>query len=418
MHPILRIVALIAVFLVTTVAWMALGGAMSARTSESRGDLHGKVAELWGREHLQDAPAVTFHWSTERVDVSTEVVNGTAREVRKRVAVHHQEPRPLASTAVTADLHLDPRRKGLLWYALYDVDFQGLWSYEHTGDLSGYARVQFSFPDTSGVYDDFRLVVNGEDHGGLSPDDGVLSVNVPVAPGDIVTIDAGYRSRGMDEWSYLPSTEVSSLSNFRVAMTTDFHDIDFPAYVMSPSNKVETTDGWELEWAFDQVVTNHNVGMVMPQRIQPGPLAAEITFSAPISLFFFVLLIEALALLRGIRIHPINYAFLSGAFFAFHLVFGYTADHLPVEQAFALASVVSVVLVVNYLRLVVSPSFAVFQAGAAQLIYLVGFALAHFWDGYTGLTVTVLSVGTLFVLMQLTAKLDWEGAFRREPAAA
>jgi hypothetical protein len=43
----------------------------------------------------------------------------------------------------------------------------------------------------------------------------------------------------------------------------------------------------------------------------------------------------------------------------------------------------------------------------AQLLYLVGFSLAHFWQGYTGLTVTVLGVATLFALMQLTGRVRW-----------
>ena len=105
--------------------------------------------------------------------------------------------------------------------------------------------------------------------------------------------------------------------------------------------------------------------------------------------------------------HPINHFFLAAAFFSFHLLFGYTADRLPVEQAFALASVVSVLLVVSYLRLVVGPRFALVEAGLAQLLYLVGFSLAHFWEGFTGLTVTVLGILTLFALMQLTGRIRW-----------
>jgi hypothetical protein len=417
MHPVVRAILLVFVFIGTAVAWAALGGVMEVRTGDARSELHGKVAELWGREHQQAAPSVVFHWQTERQETSVEVTDGVSRTVTKRVVDRHQEPRSLASTDATVDLHLDPRRKGLLWYALYDVDFAGDWTYRHEGQLAGTARIEFAFPDTSGIYDGFRLLVNGQDHSGLSPQHGRIVVDVPVRPGDEITIAAGYRSRGMDAWSYAPSPDVASLSDFRVAMTTDFTDIDFPPFVMSPSSRERSGEGWALTWAFDQVVTGHNVGMVMPQRIQPGPLAAAMTFSAPISWFFFLLLIEALAMLRGLRIHPVNYAFLGGAFFAFHLVFGYTADHLPVEAAFALAAAISIALVVSYLRLVVSPRFAVLHAGAAQAVYLVGFSLAHFFDGYTGLTVTVLSVGTLFLLMQMTGRLDWDQVLARKPAA-
>ena len=52
----------------------------------------------------------------------------------------------------------------------------------------------------------------------------------------------------------------------------------------------------------------------MPQRVQPGPLAASMSFSAPISLGFFFLVIFVLATLRGIDIHPINYALIGASF--------------------------------------------------------------------------------------------------------
>ncbi|MCB9793534.1 MAG: inner membrane CreD family protein [Alphaproteobacteria bacterium] len=124
-------------------------------------------------------------------------------------------------------------------------------------------------------------------------------------------------------------------------------------------------------------------------------------------MLFYFLVIFVLATLRGIDIHPINYLFIAGAFFAFHLLFAYSADHLAVEGAFALSAVVSMVLVVSYLRLVVSARFAFVEAALAQLVYLVGFSLAHFQEGFTGLTVTVLSILTLALLMQWTGRVKW-----------
>jgi len=63
--------------------------------------------------------------------------------------------------------------------------------------------------------------------------------------------------------------------------------------------------------------------------------------------------------------------------------------------------------VVSYLRLVVSNRFAYVEAALAQLVYLVGFSLAHFWAGLTGLTVTLLAIVTLAAVMQLTGRLKW-----------
>jgi hypothetical protein len=293
-----------------------------------------------------------------------------------------------------------------MWYSLYDVAFDGRWTYIHREAETGYVQINFAFPDASGIYDDFRFVLNGKPLD-LTPENGQLATTIAVKTGDELQLAIGYASRGMDTWTYVPAQGVASLKNFHVKMTTDFAKIDFPAYTMSPSNKTEVDDGFSLEWAFAQVVTGHSIGMVMPAKIQPGELASELSFSAPISLLFFFLMIWVLATLRGIDIHPINYFFLGSAFFAFHLLFAYSVDHLTLIPAFVTASAVSILLVISYLRLVVSNRFAFVEAALAQLVYMVGFALAHFFDGFTGLTVTVLSIVTLFALMQLTGRIKW-----------
>jgi inner membrane protein involved in colicin E2 resistance len=90
-------------------------------------------------------------------------------------------------------------------------------------------------------------------------------------------------------------------------------------------------------------------------------------------------------------------------------------DHLPLVWAFALSSAVSIVLVISYLCLVVSPSFAYREAAVAQGLYLIGFSLAHFWEGYTGLTVTVLSITTQHGVMQLTGRIKWSQVLTGAP---
>ena len=76
-----------------------------------------------------------------------------------------------------------------------------------------------------------------------------------------------------------------------------------------------------------------------------------------------------------------------------------------------MASVVSVGLVVSYLRTVVGPRFAVLEAGLAQFVYLVLFSFSFFLKGFTGLAITIGCIVTLFVAMQVTAKMKWADQF-------
>jgi inner membrane protein involved in colicin E2 resistance len=106
-----------------------------------------------------------------------------------------------------------------------------------------------------------------------------------------------------------------------------------------------------------------------------------------------------------------NYFFLATSFFAFHLLLAYLVDHISIHLAFVICSVVSIFLVVSYLRLVVGPKFAFVEAGLAQFIYLVLFSYAFFFKGFTGLAVTIGAIVTLFVVMQMTAKIKWSEKF-------
>jgi inner membrane protein involved in colicin E2 resistance len=167
---------------------------------------------------------------------------------------------------------------------------------------------------------------------------------------------------------------VNPVQNFRLQRATNFKDIDFPDNTLAPTDKRETSGGWQLDWTYTNLLSGYSIAMTMPERLQPGPLASEISFFAPVSLFFFFFLTFIIATIRNIDLHPMNYFFLAAAFFAFHLLLAYLADHFDIHLSFAICSAVSVFLVVTYLRLVAGTQFAIREAALAQLVYLVLFS--------------------------------------------
>lgn len=417
---IVRMIGIGLVFGGASIAWMILGGITDARTGEQDRKLDERVGDLWGSEQTQLPPELVFRWTERRHERVTKTEGGRETQEKRLVEEERRERVGLDASDIAVSLASDLRRKGLLWYSLYGVQFRAKWQYRHASSKAGTLDVSFRFPDPAGVYDDFRFAVGGSDHTRrVSPQDGEVHASVPVGPDQTIAIEVQYESRGRDAWRYAPNAGVGALRNFHLALATDFAGIDFPPASMSPSARERAGGGWQLEWRFADVITGHSMGVLTPQRLQPGELAAKLAFSAPVSLLFFFVVLFVLGALRRLDIHPMNYLLLAGAFFAFHLLFAYSADWLPVEAAFALASAVSLALVVSYLRLVVSPRFAWREAGMAQLVYLVGFSLAHFWEGLTGLTVTVLAIVTLATVMQLTGRVRWsELLASRQPVGA
>ncbi len=404
-----RIAAIAFIFTCAAAAWMILGATIFSRTYDSDSVLEGQVTSLWGAPQAQSPPVAT--WERVVPKTTETVENGKKKVVTEKVTV--TETLPLESSRVDVALGLEHRQKGLLWYSTYTVGFEGVYAFRNTTEQE---RVAFTlkYPAERAIYDDLVFTVNGAPVALANEKNSAVGV-ASVRPGETATLRVAYRSQGLDDWRYAFGGDVAQVRDFRLRMRTDFAAIDFPENTLSPSEKRRTEDGWELEWNYKSLVSGYQIGMAMPEKLQPGPLAGRISLFAPVSLFFFFFLMFIITTMRGIELHPMNYFFLAAAFFSFHLLLAYLVDHVSIHAAFAASSVVSIFLVISYLRLVVGTRFAAREAGLAQFIYLVMFSYAFFFKGFTGLAVTVGSILTLFVVMQITGRVRWAEKFAAKP---
>ena len=409
-----RLIAIGLIIVGSGVAWFILGGSVAIRTGASDQRLAREVEQIWGGAHRQMAPSAWYERSrvvTEPADRDKPDAGMVSRTVVDRL------PIPIVSSRIDAALDLDQRRKGLLWYDTYGITFSGRYLLRNTSPTEEDVSVRFDFPSRDALYDAFVLKLDGHDVALTDPERG-LSARVTLAPGGEVPLEVSYKSRGLGTWTYAFAKDgVAQVHDFEARMTTDCDGIDFPAGSISPSQKSREKEGWFLDWKFDNLVTGQHIGIDLPNRLNPGPVASRIIFFAPVSLLFFVTVLMVLGILSGESLHPMHYFFLSAGFFSFHLLLAYLVDHLDIHVSFLISAAVSVVLVVTYLAKVAGMSFALWRAGAAQLVFLVLFSYAFFFEGYSGLTVTVGSVLTLFVLMQATARVDWNQVFKTGVAA-
>ena len=339
----------------------------------------------------------------------------------KRLVQHSEtETRSIRPSASDIDvgIRLEHRQKGLLWYSTYRVAFRGEYEFRNTTGIEQRTHLVLQFPAEQAIYDDLQFLVDGQP---VQPATEKQRAYVPVklAADQIVKLQVSYRSQGLDSWRYSFGQQVNPVSNFHLRISTDFKDIDFPDNTLAPAEKRETPDGWQLDWNYKNLVSGYQIALTMPEKLQPGPLASQISFFAPVSLFFFFFLLFLITTLRSIDLHPMNYFFLAGAFFAFHLLLAYLVDHVDIRVSFLISSAVSVFLVVAYLRLVVGTQFAIREAALGQFLYLVLFSLAFFFKGFTGLAITIGSIVTLLVAMLMTGRIRWSerfAAFEARPA--
>jgi inner membrane protein involved in colicin E2 resistance len=401
-----QILALAFIFVCTSIAWVILGATISSRTYGSNEQLQGRVASTWGTAQQQSPPTATYRFTD--VVSSTTVENG--KVVVHNENVQRQVPLPVEASRIYVNFHLTPRKKGLLWYSTYAVDFAGDYSFRNNTAQAQTVDFRLKFPAQKAIYDRLQMKVNQQAVALATDDQGTVG-QATIGAGETASLHVAYRSQGLDCWRYQLGDGIAQARDFMLTMQTNFRDIDFADDTLSPTSKELVPGGWQLTWQYSNLVSGFQIGMTMPQKLQPGPLAGEISYAAPVSLFFFFFLMFIITTLRNIDLHPMNYFFLATAFFAFHLLLAYLVDHISIHAAMILSSIVSVALVVSYLRLVVGLRFAALEAGTAQLIYLVLFSYAFFWKGFTGLAITVISIITLFVVMQATGRIRWSERF-------
>jgi inner membrane protein involved in colicin E2 resistance len=409
-----RITAIAFIFVCTSVAWIILGGTIFTRTYSSDAISQNRVTSTWGAPQNQAPPSASFKTIVTRKQETIENNKNTTKTVQEEVTTEL----PLESSSIDVRLDLEHRQKGLLWYSTYTVGFQGEYGFRNTSDQDQLVNFTLKFPTSQAIYDDLAFTVDGA-AAPITNHDNMATAPVRIAAGKSALLRVGYRSQGLNEWRYsFGSSNVAQVRDFNLRMRTNFKEIDFPDNTLSPSQKRENGSGWDLRWSYTNLLSGYQIAMVMPEKLQPGPLAGKISLFAPVSLFFFFFVMFIITTLRGIELHPMNYFFLAAAFFSFHLLLAYLVDHVSIHVAFAISAAASVFLVVSYLRLVVGMRFASREAALAQFIYLVMFSYAFFIEGFTGLAITIGSVLTLFVVMQVTGRIRWAEKFAlKQPEA-
>ena len=113
-----RLVAIVLIYVIAFIAWEVLGGIITARTSSEAERLTTGVEDLWGHPLSQSDPDVAFGWTTPRevhVAEHTDVVFDP----------HETKLMPERSELYDRAFALDQRLKGLIWYSLYGVTFDG-----------------------------------------------------------------------------------------------------------------------------------------------------------------------------------------------------------------------------------------------------------------------------------------------------
>ncbi|MCC6488640.1 MAG: inner membrane CreD family protein [Candidatus Hydrogenedentes bacterium] len=386
-----RIAAVGAIFVLACAGWWTLGVTTTMRSNEFGGRLGDQVEALWGVPLVQKAPALSVQ------------IPGSD-QVRWIMPV---------SNDVQVKLTTEYRKKGLIWYPTYWCDFSGEYTVLNDTQVAQKVRLHFDFPDPEGTYDAFEMVLDEKKLSTtINTREGVNEL-IEQQPGQTTKFRVTYRTRGTSTWHYELDPNAGRVQNLRLAVNTNFRDVDYPEGCLSPMDAQASDEGMLLIWDASDLITREKIGVIIPEKLNPGPLTSRITFFAPVCLVFFFVLVATIGILYKINIHPMHYLFVAAGFFAFHLLLAYMVGLIWIHVSFLVSAAVSVGLVTGYLYAALRGRFPWKIAIAGQLFFLVLFSYTFFLEGVTGLTVAIGSVVTLAILMKVTAHLDWDEVFAR-----
>ena len=383
-----RIIAIIFIFAATTAGWFILGGALTLRTEDRSGLLGSAVDEGWGPPLTQLHPATWY------------LTPGAAQPA---VTL------PPSAGDVHVQLDYEPKKRGLMWYRTFSVQFSSEYVVVNPSPVTQTIYVRFQLPVADLTYRNFSLRLGDAEPSERTPENGVIVEAVSLAAGASVPLRVAYEARGTGAWKY-EFGGTPRVRNFTLQMLTNFDEIDFPVGTASPTERDAQGQGWSLVWKYPDVLSPGSIGMEMPSVLNAGPVAARISFFAPVGLLFFFAVVLILGAAHGRPLHPMNYFFLAAGFFAFQLLFAYLVDLLPLLVSFIIAASVSLALVGGYIHGVTHGRMTRLVV-IAQFAYMVLFSYSFFFDGLTGLTITIGAIATLALLMRVTARIDWSEKF-------
>ncbi len=370
----------------TSAAWFLLGGTVQYRSNQTDGRLGSEVVKNWGPVLTQEHPALFYEAPTGA---------NARREIQPETS----------DIAVT--LTYEPKQKGLLWYRTYKAEFTGKYVVKNPTPIAQTIYAAFKFPAADARYDAFALRF-GDKLSDKTPVNGEVRESLLVPPGAEVPLTVTYRATGLNQWVYALKS-AKRLKNLHLAMNVNFAEINIPPFAESPTSRAVAGEGRKLQWDYTDVIGANAIAMDMPAVTNPGYVAGRMTFFAPVSLLFFFAVLVIVGIRERTALHPMNYFFLAAGCFAFQLLFAYLVDLVPLTLAFWIAAAVSLALVTGYLWRATTAKFATISA-VAQFAYMVLFSYSFFFDGLTGITITVGAIITLALLMAFTARVKWDEA--------
>ena len=344
------------------------------------------VKKIWGGNLEQPMPSIRY--KSFGSDVST-LTRGE-----------------LAASDVRVKLEMDYRKKGLVYYTGYNAEFLGKYTVKNPQKEKIYLSFIFPYPmqQGEGILRDVKLLVNGQEETANTEYQQNLALWTGLLEAEqAIEFTLEYHGRGLNHFIYgfEPGTQINQFT-----MTLDVigaKNVDYPVSTMTPTNVETTANGVTLVWTLDRSLTEFNLGVILPDKLNVAQQISVMTRRAPA---FFLLFIASVCLILKLARRPLSFikiGVLCVAYFLFYPLFAYLSMYMSVWFAFALSFGILGGLMFNYVRIV--DKFDVALAITLAYVFYSGItSLAALFPAYTGLILIIEAVLLLAVVMHVLSR--------------
>ncbi|NLI98182.1 hypothetical protein GX441_05930 [bacterium] len=396
---VVRYVGIAVVFIAFTIAAVILGARFMVKNEQMLTTNASGVMDRWGGAITQGSPFITYVFEPAVYDNKGTLI--------KDAVIQQKMP----SSDIKVNLSLSYRQRGQMRFPGYEVTFDADYVVANPFDRALPVSFNFPIPYSSGLLKDFHIAVDGEDYTADQDYSNGVDWRENLEPGESRTIHIKYTSRGMGDWSYGLGTYQGALPSFKLHLSSNFADIDYPEGTMAPTRMEidEHKNKAELAWEFENLVSGQNIGVSIPKPLDVGKATAGVLFFVPLALIFFLGLILVLSSIKGVDLHPMHYLLITGGFFVFHILMSYLTTLVPLVWAFAISMGVSALMTVGYTALIRKGWPVIFSSVLGIILFELGFSLAQFFPEIRGLMLALIIISGLGIVMGFTAKVDWKG---------
>ena len=373
-------------FLPLLIGWFLLMIRVQTRTRFALWSQMESVKRIWGGNLEQPMPSIRYKGFGSNVS--------TLNKGR----IHASD--------ISVELEMDYRKKGLVYYTGYNANFVGKYTIQNLEDEKIYLSFIFPYPmqQGEGILQNVKLLVNDEeDTENTEYQQNLALWTGLLEPEELLNVTVQYHSRGLNHFIYgfEPGRQIN---NFHMTLqVSGASNVDYPVSTMTPTQTEATPEGTMLIWELDRSLTEFNIGVILPDKLNVAQQIAVMARRAPA---FFLLFLASLCAILTLSENPLNFiriAIICVAYFFFYPLFAYLSVYMHVGLSFVLSFAIPGLLIFNYSRILYNIKIAT-AICLAYTFYLGITSLAALFPTHTGLILVIEGVVLLAVIMQVLSR--------------